>query len=460
MLATDAKPNRAIARFAARGESYLWFAAHAAVPLALTTELLYSLWAEFRQDGAGDALDVPWVVVADLLFSGLCEEVGHELYELRPGVRSRLLEQLQAEGRFGESRLVAVGRYVWAYGEARLGSEDPDLRDLAQVWAWSGQAFCEPEGAARSIMAALVRERGAESGDVVRLAQVVAGLQEPLAGFPEVGMYARLARAGEFGDEAAAQGLVRELGAYQREHPDCLVKVLPEVEEQSRVVDRRGRSRWWKIGGAIAGLLVMGAIAASGFLDFRQVKMARIPENSILSIIQNWQWEMSKDEEVYNSINSSISEEVYIHINSSIPERAHIHIDSSISVKLQDLIGISTVLEETNIIAFDTELSGPPLLDSSNYSVSGSQDILRDLTNSEDTDMVFFDTEIPELLRLNSSDYNISEPQITLRASTAFEDYNTKVFSADSPGSIRLNSSNFLKLELEDILTSSSSELN
>ncbi|NET85943.1 MAG: formylglycine-generating enzyme family protein, partial [Moorea sp. SIO1F2] len=64
------------------GDAHLYFAYHAAFPIALTPDLLYCLWANFQQDIQGDNLNIPWIAVADLLLSPLCHEVGHELYEM------------------------------------------------------------------------------------------------------------------------------------------------------------------------------------------------------------------------------------------------------------------------------------------------------------------------------------------------------------------------------------------
>ncbi|MCZ7669018.1 MAG: hypothetical protein M5U34_18420 [Chloroflexi bacterium] len=55
---------------------------HAAFPVALTPDMLYQIWNNFRLDVRGNLLNIPWVAVADLLLSNLCDEVGHELYQI------------------------------------------------------------------------------------------------------------------------------------------------------------------------------------------------------------------------------------------------------------------------------------------------------------------------------------------------------------------------------------------
>src|SRR5579883_1370540 len=97
------------------GEAHLHLAYHAAFPLALTPDLLYRLWANFQQDIQGEMLDIPWVAVADLLLSSLCEEVGHELYEMDRDVRAALLDQLKHDARFGQTRLRELSDFLLTY---------------------------------------------------------------------------------------------------------------------------------------------------------------------------------------------------------------------------------------------------------------------------------------------------------------------------------------------------------
>ena len=73
------------------GEAHFYLACHAALPLALTPDLLYRLWANFQRDIYGEDLQIPWIAVADLLLSSLCQEVTYEIYEMDAIVRNILL---------------------------------------------------------------------------------------------------------------------------------------------------------------------------------------------------------------------------------------------------------------------------------------------------------------------------------------------------------------------------------
>jgi hypothetical protein len=64
---------RQIATYRQRfGEGHFYLACHAALPLALTPDLLYRLWANVQSDRHDTHLNIPWIAVSDLLLSGLC----------------------------------------------------------------------------------------------------------------------------------------------------------------------------------------------------------------------------------------------------------------------------------------------------------------------------------------------------------------------------------------------------
>ncbi|GAX42548.1 hypothetical protein NIES4075_35500 [Tolypothrix sp. NIES-4075] len=54
---------------------------------------------EAERDRNGKALKIPWLAVADLLLSSLCDEVGYELYEMETEVRNALLKKLKVNPR-------------------------------------------------------------------------------------------------------------------------------------------------------------------------------------------------------------------------------------------------------------------------------------------------------------------------------------------------------------------------
>ncbi|EKD10622.1 PBS lyase HEAT domain protein repeat-containing protein [Arthrospira platensis C1] len=125
------------------GEPHLFLAYHAALPLAITPDLLYQIWANFRRDIQGEFIDIPWIAVSDLILSSLCDEVGHELYEMDATVRQELLDQLKANPRFTEKRLKEVACFLLQYVQKDLNSQDSYVREFAESQSWAGLGLCQ-----------------------------------------------------------------------------------------------------------------------------------------------------------------------------------------------------------------------------------------------------------------------------------------------------------------------------
>lgn len=184
--------HRRIEAFGKRfGEAHLYLAYHAAFPLALTPDLLYRLWANFQRDIHGEVLNIPWIAVADLLLSSLCDEVGHELYEMEGTVRNVLLSELKANPRFGTERINELSDFLLAYVRQQLDSPDIDTRDFAKAQRWTALAYTRPSEAAPEIATALSRLKLEDSTEWVRMASVVETFAEPLAEFEPLLIYAR-----------------------------------------------------------------------------------------------------------------------------------------------------------------------------------------------------------------------------------------------------------------------------
>jgi hypothetical protein len=173
------------------GDGHIYLACYAALPLALTPDLLYRLWANFQRDGQGELLEIPWIAVSDLLLSNLCNEVGEELYEMEDVVREVLLKQLRSRPQLGEARLQEVAEFVLAYVEPQLNNPDSDVRDLVEVQQWRSLAYVEPEAAARSIALRLAQLDHWDKSEWLRMARLVEPLSKPLAEFGALADYTR-----------------------------------------------------------------------------------------------------------------------------------------------------------------------------------------------------------------------------------------------------------------------------
>lgn len=184
--------RRRIAAFGKRfGPAHLSFAQHAAFPLALTPDLLYRLWANFQRDVRGEKLKIPWIAVADLLLSPLCDEVDHELYEMNVAIRAELLSALKANPDFGQQRINELSSFLLDYIQQQLYSSDPDIRNFAQVQRWTALAYTQPGKVAHELASALTALDQNDNVEQIRIASLVDTFAEPLAGFAPLLTYAR-----------------------------------------------------------------------------------------------------------------------------------------------------------------------------------------------------------------------------------------------------------------------------
>ncbi len=173
------------------GDAHKYLAYHASFPLALTPDLLYCLWANFQRDVKGVPLGIPWVAVADLLLSGLCDEVANETYEMNIAVRDELLGRLQAEARFGPPRIEELSEFLFDYVRQQVYSDDPDVHDFAQAQQWTALAYTKPGEAAEEIAKTLAGLGRGNRAEHLRMVSVLETLKQPLSEFTPLLSYAR-----------------------------------------------------------------------------------------------------------------------------------------------------------------------------------------------------------------------------------------------------------------------------
>jgi formylglycine-generating enzyme required for sulfatase activity len=124
------------------GEDALKLAYHGAFPLTLTTDLLYCLRENFVPDA-------PWYTVGDVLLSGLCRPVGHDLYEMEADTRRALLDVLKADlGDQAEARVLNLEQFMLEYVHIRLATERRYITRMIGdelAFRWTALAPFRPE---------------------------------------------------------------------------------------------------------------------------------------------------------------------------------------------------------------------------------------------------------------------------------------------------------------------------
>ncbi|MBD2194260.1 MULTISPECIES: hypothetical protein [Calothrix] len=218
------------------GKAHLYLAYHAAFPLALTPDLLYRLWAKFQRDIHGEMLNIPWIAVADLLLSNLCDEVGYELYEMDLAVRNLLLQRLQEDKNFGQQRINELSDFLLAYVRQKLQSDDPDTYEFAQTQRWVALAYTQPNHADRELALAFSKLNLHDKSEMVRMAFLTETFADPLAQFQPLLIYAH--GMGKFarGNLDVAKAVISEL--LDKENQIRILGVNLPIPEQLKA-DRK-----------------------------------------------------------------------------------------------------------------------------------------------------------------------------------------------------------------------------
>jgi formylglycine-generating enzyme required for sulfatase activity len=180
-------------------EPHLEFACHAAFPLALTPDLLYRL----RDYPFQPKLQVPWIVVSDLLLSGLCSEVDEELYEMDIAVRQELLSYLS------QQRLCELSQFLLKYVKRNFKS---NITGLKQAQYWTALAYVEPGKAAEKLTRTLGQLlQQPNLGQWLQKASLVETLATPLADFQPLLTLAEAMKQTARGNYTKATELFNEL---------------------------------------------------------------------------------------------------------------------------------------------------------------------------------------------------------------------------------------------------------
>ena len=214
--------RESIERFAQKfGLAHLYFAYHAAFPLAITPHLAYQIREKFQQDINSKPLNIPWVAVADLLLSPLCDAVETELYEMDLAVRTVLLNELKLDPNFGEIRLEELSKFLLTWVRKRPLRKNSSLSDVTELYEWIAFAYSnEPHKAAQKIISTLQVQDWQNPFELVRLSSIIATFDQPFAESQEIKpllTYGKIMGKYGRGDKAVAVKDFAKLGKGKQE---------------------------------------------------------------------------------------------------------------------------------------------------------------------------------------------------------------------------------------------------
>ncbi|OUL31000.1 hypothetical protein BV378_02525 [Nostoc sp. RF31YmG] len=283
--------NRRIESFAKRfGKAHLYLAYHAAFPLALTPDLLYRLWANFQRDINGEVLNIPWIAVADLLLSNLCDEVGNEIYEMNLAVRNLLLKRLQEDKNFGQQRINELSDFLLEYVRQKIQSDDPDIQDFAHTQRWVALAYTRPTQVAHELALAFSKLDHKNKAELLRMSSLTETFAEPLTKFQPLLIYARGMRKLAQGDIEAATSVMGELikGRKQIEVagvrlpiPEKL-KVSFQENKKPETIFKKLKKYYLQLKLSILFIFIGGGLITWQILNTNQVSIKNFSADSFL----------------------------------------------------------------------------------------------------------------------------------------------------------------------------------
>ena len=166
------------------GKPHLYLACHIAFPIGLIPDLAYSLWHNFQCDIHGRVLGNHWTDISDVLLN-LCDEVGHELYEMPRAVRNQLLKKLRFNTNFGKRRFRELHDFLLLYVQSQLKDNDLDVKDFAQAQRLTALAYAYPNEATAELASAFKGAFEQDKSELFRIASIVRTLEEPLTETPK-----------------------------------------------------------------------------------------------------------------------------------------------------------------------------------------------------------------------------------------------------------------------------------
>ncbi|MEM6255376.1 MAG: hypothetical protein AAF821_20875 [Cyanobacteria bacterium P01_D01_bin.156] len=268
------------------GEAHFLFACHAALPLGLTPELLYKLWANFQVDCRGKQLGIPWIATSDLLLSNLCEEVGDGLYEMNSLVREALLDFLENHECLNLKRIQELAAFMATHVQSQLKSENLDIQDFAKAQNWLSIAYLQPEKAVKELAANLADAFQEKSDDLLRIASIVRALERPLINYPDLLTYAR-------GMENYAQGNIEDAQkefdkirqSNNLHHSLNKGLPLPHSSSQKVQIEQRNKQINLPLTAQILASITLGSVISGSFwlLQIQRPIEAVLTEPSIIA---------------------------------------------------------------------------------------------------------------------------------------------------------------------------------
>ena len=164
----------------------LWMACLAAFPVAVNIELLYQLWANFKQlkDRNGKLHVLPVLAVNDCILSSLWRETNNGIFEMNADTRAILLNTLREN--FDETLLNDLASFLYKYVQHKKGTGA--LKNFYDAQEWTAILAVNPKQAAADILGSLATSLNNTTGlfQSIGVSNLIATMVKENPGFAEI----------------------------------------------------------------------------------------------------------------------------------------------------------------------------------------------------------------------------------------------------------------------------------
>lgn len=218
-------------------------ACHAAVPNALTPDLLQSIRVNFHLDRGSYGKDVHWEDGVRFLLSEVVEPVGENIYEMDVEVRRQFVKRLRygcqldiGDTKQDDKQVKAVSTFLLSYYEHVLKQSEHPQYGLARVQEITAYAYLDPEVAYRELREEFERlGRAGKSSERMRLAALVESLRDQFEDrMDELVQYARSWQYEIHQHEGGLRSAMKPLIESDQERPQGTGVKMPVPEKMYR----------------------------------------------------------------------------------------------------------------------------------------------------------------------------------------------------------------------------------
>ncbi len=206
------------------------FMYHVSYLRVFTTDLLYKLWMNFKEDENTESLNIPITVVADVINSPVIKILGHDLFEMYPEIREKLRLKLMDQESLGLQRKRRIAAFLREYVHYNRKAIPSKL--IEEVLLFDAKSILNPLESIHDILETTQKQLSSAKVPVSKVKKTLSFVEEQSHTF-----LGSATRAGRNPWEIAKALLYLKLQHHSGEkviHPELISKVRESITENKK----------------------------------------------------------------------------------------------------------------------------------------------------------------------------------------------------------------------------------